>query len=104
MAISSIQITLSVSLLAAEHPTADADSMDSSDRRRIGEAAVEAVLAKVRAAYPDADVEVSWSSGAMARHHVYVATPDGPCGDGDREVTDVRDDMLEALEAHIRAA
>lgn len=40
----------------------------------------------------------------MMRHHVEVSTTDGPCGIGDREVTDVRDDVLEALEAHLRAA
>jgi len=106
--IASITIILSTALLASESPTADTDSMDSSDHRRIGDAAVEAVETKIAATiaatYPDVDFEVSWSRDAMARHHVEVSTTDGPCGPGDREVTDVRDIMLEALEAHLRAA
>lgn len=104
MAISSIAITLSTVLLASESPTADTGPMHWSDHRRIGDAAAAAVEAKLTAAYPDAEVSIDWSSGAMMRHHVEVSTTDGPCGAGNREVTDVRDDMLEALEAHLRAA
>ena len=101
MTISSIAITLSTLLLAAESPTGDADSMDSSDHRRIGDTAAKAVEADLAATYPDAEIEVTWSADAMMRHHVEVATENGPCDVGDREVTDVRDAVLAALEEHL---
>lgn len=100
MTISSIAITLSTLLLAAESPTADTDGMTHAEHARIGDTAAEAVEANLAATYPDAEIEVTWSADAMMRHHVKVATENGPCVVGDREVTDVRDAVLAALEEH----
>lgn len=97
MTITTITITISTVLLALESPLAVTDDMDQSDHAALGDPAVDAVQAALEAAYPDAEIEVSWSRDAMMRHAIEVTTEDGPCGIGDREITDVRDTMHEAL-------
>ena len=102
-AITTITVTLSTLLLAAEFPVSDTDAMDSADHARLGDPAVAAVEEKLSASYPEAEIEVTWSRDAMMRHAIEAATADGPCGIGDRELTDVRDDVLEALCDHLAA-
>lgn len=99
MTISAITITLSTILLASESPLADTDSMDHSDHAAVGDPAVEAVQAALEAAHPEAEVSVGWSRDAMMRHSIEVEVDDEPCGAGDREITDVRDAMLAALDS-----
>lgn len=82
-----ISVVLSTVLLA---------EMDHSE-----DAAVEAVEKKIRETYPDAEISVSSSRGAMVRHSIEVYTEDGFLGAGDRGVDDVRDAMLSALDSLI---
>lgn len=86
MTITTISVTLCSAHLAAEETDEDA--------------AVAAVLAALEAAYPGAEVEVEIAP-SLVHHKVEVATADGWLGPGDREVTDVRDVMLEAFNSLI---
>ena len=74
------------------------DGYDSQDCRDDAKRASDELEERLMDKYPDAHVDVDWTTTSMPTHRIEVQVDGEPCGQGDRAFTDVRDIVLEVHE------